>query len=162
MNLKTNKAVTLVEMIVTLVIGTLLIFILGSFIGLSSRSYSSTVRESSVNSSLMYGLKLIQNRVHKSKFLEEQAVAGQWLSEQLICNNEFAFGIYQASGSATKDFVYLPDINDETNRQVILAVPLADTLDFSVTINGRAVTITVWGTKGDVPFNLTSTVLRRS
>ena len=163
MKIDQNNAVTLVEMVATLVVGSLLVFILSTFINMSNRSYEKTVRTSGANTSLMYGLKLMQSRVHKSKSLSEVAASGQWLSERLICDN-YAFGVYQANAGATKDLVYLPDKTDVNNREVILAVPSTDPLNFAVTITGTGTVaaVSVTGTMNDTAFTITGTMMRRS
>ena len=117
------------------------------------------MEESSIYNDISYGFKLIQDRVHKSKTIAVETATTPWLGQKLITGNE-AFGVYYQVGSS-QDFVYLPDKNDDSNRKVILSVLDTDVLNAAFTINGGKVTVTLSGSKGEIPFNISTTVKSR-
>ncbi len=156
-----QKAVTIIEMLVTLVVASFIMLNIGATLGLCNKYHASLFNQTGIQNDIFYGIKLMQNRIRKSESVTQQTASGYWLSSKLICNNRYAFGVYQPSGSTTKSLVYLPDKNDETQRTNIFTVKASDSLAFDIIIGGRLVTIRIYGSRNGTPFDITSDILRR-
>jgi prepilin-type N-terminal cleavage/methylation domain-containing protein len=160
--IKNQRGLTLVEMLVTLVIAAIMMLSIGVLSGMSNRSYARQREEAAVYTDVSYGFKLLQNRVHEGGSLQVLSQSGQWQGNRLMISSHQVFGIYQASGSTTKEFVYLPDSTNENNREIILSVPAPGSLNVNVSVTGGAVNLQVYGTKGKTPFDFSTVVVRRS
>jgi len=154
-----NKgAFTLVEMIVTLAIASLIVMGIAAAINIGNSYYGKLSHETGIYNDVSYGLKMMQNRVHSAKFLSVNTAGSPWSGQRLEVGNEL-FGIYVSGGN--QDLVRLPDKANPNNREIILSVPAGGSLTLSLTQNGKAVSIRVYGSKYHIPFDVSSTVTRR-
>ena len=162
-NLKNNKAFSLPELLVSLIIMSIIILTIGSISGMANKTYGSLTNESQLYNDISYGFKLMQSKARAADTLSVDAASGSWVSQCVKVNSQ-KFGIYRNTTytPARREFSY----DNGATREVIFYVPdpsnLATTLDLAVTQNGKAVTATISGTKSDIPFNISTTVLRRS
>jgi prepilin-type N-terminal cleavage/methylation domain-containing protein len=162
---------TLAEMLISLIVAAVLILTIGAISSISLTVNKKLRTEASIYTDLSYGLKLMRNRARGAKSLKCQLVGTPWVSDQLIFNNQGAFGIYKEAGSTTRDFVYLADKDDPTNREVILAIPdpefnlVLKLDDDRVCVPDKTyknVTVTLDGTKDKIDFVLENTIMRRN
>ena len=156
-----KKGYTYTELLMSLAISSFVVLSIGAASNIGRRSYEKTIEETRVYTDISYGFKLMQNRIHRAKSLSTQAASGSWVSSRLIIDDR-AFGLYQATGSPMIDFVYLADKDDENTREVILSVSTNASVNFTVTINGKAATVRLYGQKKNIPFDVSTTVVRRS
>jgi hypothetical protein len=156
-----KKGYTYTEMLISLAISSFVVLSIGAASNIGRRSYGKVVEETKVYTDISYGFKLMQNRIRQAKNLSTQAASGVWVSNKLIVNDG-AFGLYRAAGSLTIDFVYLADKDNENVREVIFSVAASASVNFTVNISGKAVTIRLYGEKKNIPFDVSTTVVRRS
>lgn len=162
--MKKDNAFTLVEMMITLVITTFLILAIVTSVNIGNRYYGKLCQETGIYNDIAYGLKLIANRVHTAQVFSISTGTSPWSGQCLVVGNE-KFGVYNSGASI--DFVYLPNKNDESKREVILSVALNESLNLNFTdadyptLKGSAVKIKVSGTKYNIPFNFSETATRR-
>ena len=148
-------------MLFTVVIGGMIRLSIATTLLMTNRYQSKLTNETGIQNDLFYGLKMMKNRVRQSDAVTTQAAGGSWLSTQLICDNKYAFGIYQPAQNGPKYLVYLPDKTNVNNRTNIFNVAAPDSISFDVTLSGRLTTIRVHGTRNSVPFDLGTSVQRR-
>ena len=157
--MRNNSGTTLIEMLVTLIVGGIMMLAIGSVSDIGKRSYQRLLTESSVYNDIAYGFKLIQNRIHKTRTISVETASTPWLGQKLIVGNE-AFGVYYQTGSR-QDFVHLPDKNNSSDRRVILSVLDTDILNATFSISGSVVTVNLSGSDGDVPFDISTMIKSR-
>ncbi len=157
------KGFTFVEMLVSLMVSAVVVLTIGSISGICRNSELKTRSESQIFDDIAYGFKLLQNRVHEGKSLEEETLGGHWLGNQLVIDHDKVFGVFQDDGSAVRELVYLPDKSDETARQVIIGFSASDSVTLDVAKNGsKSVSVSVSGEKGNIPFSSSTDVMRRN
>jgi len=159
--MKRKAGYTLAELLICIVISSMVILTIGVIAGISRNSYQRIRTEADVFNDIAYGFKLIQNRVRKAQNLSIVSTSGEWKSDRLIINNKYAFGLYQANASDKKDFVFLPNKDDATVREVIFSVPNNDTLNLEINLSNQSVGIRIYGIRSKVPFDLSTSVTRR-
>jgi hypothetical protein len=71
--------------------------------------------------------------------------------------------IYHNITTKSNDFVYVPDVMDETIRDVIMSIPDSEPVPIFVPNSvGNSITVQIQGEKGGVPFKMSTTILRRT
>jgi len=172
--MKNQKAYTLCEMLISLVMTSILVLSMWSISSIGTNSQKRVAAEAQVLNDIHYGFKFLQNRVREASALYPEAATGSWVSQKLIVDHH-AFGLFQ--NDDTTDFVYLPDKDDETNREVIFSVPSTGnvTLNFYKPPESAG---SVWpaaqdgdelnvvraelvGEKQRIPFEMLTTIMRR-
>ena len=162
--MKKQTGFTLTEMMVSLVVASLILFLLGSVSVLGDSSYKKLAKEAGIYQDIVYGFKLMQSRVHGSQHLAIQGASGSWFSSKLEVDNA-AFGLY--TNGNNHDFVFLKNRLDETQREVIFSVPSADTvsLSFSPIMSGTqtiGVQAHLTGERDKIPFDLATMIKERT
>jgi hypothetical protein len=151
---------TLVEMLVGMILMVIMLIAVGAISDVGKQGHQNIATEASIYNDIAYGFKLIQNRIHSTNgTVAEEATSTPWIGNRLVVGNH-AFGIYDKAGG-WRDFVYLPDKNDENNRQTILTVLDTDAITGTFTVTGDKVDISLTGTKRKIPFNMSTTVKKR-
>lgn len=153
------SAFTLVEMMVSLIIGVVLTFVILTLGHLNQNSYEGIRKESMVYDDIFCGFELIKNSLRKA---QDPVTIANWTNppwkSQVLVVGDTAFGLYQSN--STVDFVYLKNKNNTTQRDVILAGASPINLTFSQ--NATLFTTRIQGKKYSKPFNLTDSVSRRN
>jgi len=160
--MRNRHGYTYVEMLVSIIISSFIVLTVAAVSGVSQRSYHKVMTEAGVYSDITYGYKLLQSRVRGAKSLSIQAAGGQWCSAHLMINGQQAFGLYQPSAGANIEFVYMKDVSDPSAREVIFHLASDETMNLNITLSGKSVTFQLSGQKSKVPFNIATTVARRT
>ncbi len=170
MILKTKKGFSLIELQVTIIIAAILILIIGVISDASLGSYNKIKKEGEVFSDIYYGFKLLQNRVHAANNVTSGTLSSPWITTnnvKIIINNTERYGLYQPAGTTTIELVRFASAAAEltpSSRETILSIPINATWanpTLALTQSGNSYTITLTGTKDNVPFNLSSTSTKR-
>jgi len=172
--MRNTKAYTLVEMLISLVLGAILVLSMGAISSISNNSYRKVMAQAQVFNDIHYGIKFLQSHVRKASALYTETGNGSWVSQKLIVDHE-AFGLFQ--NGAQVDFVYLPDKDDENQREIIFSVssPGNVTLDFykpPAVVGGawpdvvvgdelEAIKAQLQGHKDRIPFDAATIIMRR-
>ena len=160
--MRKNSGTSLVELLVSLIVTSILILTIGVLSTISNTSYKKALTAADLYSEIAFGLKMIQNRIHKATtpITQPLAQASPWVSNRLIVDNE-AFGLYDNSSSW--DFVHLPNKTNATTREVMFSVPKSNpTPSLSFTVTGNSIVVSLSGKKNNVPFSFASKIIRRS
>ena len=173
--MKNKNAFSLIEMQVSLVVAAILVLTIGAISSISLSSHNRMRKEAEVFADIFYGFKLMQNRIRESGVsISPVPISAPWTSEQILINNVFptndeVFGLcrYDPSsldplcmnGGSRIGFVYLPDVSNNAG-EVIFSVPDTN-LNLTLAPNGDTMTVRVFGTKDNIPFDLSTTVKRR-
>ncbi|HTY44617.1 MAG TPA: type II secretion system protein [Patescibacteria group bacterium] len=147
MKIHSRRALTLIELLVALLISSILILMVGTLSQLAIGSHEELKKESDVYSDLFYGLSRLTFMARKASQLSRATWPDPWVTDVLIVDNS-AFGLYHYTrgGISYCDFVFVPDKTDPSVRQPLLAE--ADgTTSFTVTPNGRSVSVQIQGSK---------------
>ena len=184
-NFKNNKAFSLTEMLVSMIIAAVMILTIGVISSISTSTYSSLSKEAQVYKDIAYGFKLMQNRMRsvQNYTIIPPAARPTWASSNppwinlITLDNaagaDMAFALYRTtSGTAKRMFVYVPDteatINciNRTNCEVIFEVldpnNSSANLDLTLSSGSNAVTAQISRTNADNPFDMTTTILKRA
>lgn len=165
--MKSNKGVTLVELMVVMVLTIIMLIAVGAVSGVGKVGYKKISDETVFYNDIAYGFKLIQNRVHSTNgSVSVESTTAPWIGNRLEVGNE-AFGVYDRVGDR-KDFVYLPDKNDTdpANYQTILTVLDTDILTSTFTVVGDKITVDIDINVGkediwDIDIDMSTTVIKR-
>ena len=159
--MKNKNAFTLTEVLVSILISAILILTIGVISSISNSTHTKLEREAQVYNDITYGFKLIQNRVHSVSSIKPPInQTGNWIGQHIEVGNG-AFGLYEAPGGKSRDFVYVPDKSDENAREAIFSVPKPADLALTVTSDTKSFTINIAGTKDNMRFNLSTTAMKR-
>ncbi|MBN1869047.1 MAG: prepilin-type N-terminal cleavage/methylation domain-containing protein [Candidatus Omnitrophica bacterium] len=165
-NIKSQRGVSLVELLIAMLIASILILSLWVVSRIAISSHAKYYRETQVYADISYGFKLMQRHVRESKGISVAAASGNWVGSRVVIRhsvgNNSAFGIYYNAVTNTNDFVYVPDVTNETNREVITSVPVSETITLLPTLGTGSVTVQVHGEKGGIPFDMKTVILRRA
>ena len=169
--MKNQKAFSLVELLVCLVIAAVLILTVGAISSIANSSYNKINSQQQIYNDISYGFKLLQFKVRNStSAIASGNQPSPWISGQhFLIGSSDVFGL-QTSGSDT-NLVY-----DNGNTETILNVPAAVTtncsnlttmincinLTFPVSMTAQSVTFRISGVKDKVRFDMQTTVLRRN
>ena len=161
--MKNKNGFTLTELLVSIIIASVLILTVGVLSSIANSSYNKINNTQQIYNDISYGFKLIQNQVHVSSTLSITAVSGSWVSPR-VSVGAGNFGIYRNTTytPATREFSY----DNGTTREAILSVPdpnnSSSVLDLTATQSTNAITVTITGTKNNIPFNMQTTVMKRN
>ena len=181
MKMQSEKALTMVELLLTLVISSVLILMIGSISNIALGSHKQLKEEGDVYSDLYYGLSQISFLARKATLLKPD---NTWPSP-LNCNTLFvdypvdptvdpadpsyvtyqcAFGLY-LDGQNMK-LIYVPDISlpaSKWERKIILEkIDITPRPLFFVTaISGQSVRIDIEGTKNKEAFKISDFRIKR-
>ena len=167
--MRNKNGFSLTELLVSIVVASILILTIGVLSSIANGSFNKISSEQQTYNDISYGFKLMQNRVRIASSMSKTTTKPNppWVnSEELVVDN-VAFGLYQASGGTKRDFVYLADKNDETNRETIFTVPDAN-LSWTLTCNPsscsspKSITLILTGKKDNIPFDMETTVMKRN
>lgn len=78
-----HKAFTLIELLVGIVVGLIIILTIGAISQISLSSHTKRIQQTNIEKDIVYGFRLIQDRVRNSDACEKKSPAGTWLSDQL-------------------------------------------------------------------------------
>jgi prepilin-type N-terminal cleavage/methylation domain-containing protein len=159
MKILSPKALTMVELLVALVISSVLILMVGAISNIAFSSHTQLKNENDVYSDLFYGLSRLTFLAHKASALtlDNTWPTPPWGPNMLIVDNS-AFGLYQPVGEKIY-FVFVPDKTNQTVREPLLTQ--ADTMSFTITPNGKSVTLQIQGTKNNESFTVSNFVVTR-
>ncbi len=162
--MRNKNGFSLVELLVSIVVASVLILTIGVLSSIANGSYNKINSEQQIYNDLSYGFKLMQNKVRASSTVSITAASGSWVSPR-VSVSDGNFGIFRNTTSlATREFSY----DNGTTREVILSVPDPNNssaiLDLTAvqTATSNAVTVTITGTKNNMPFNMQTTVTKRN
>lgn len=160
-----NKAFTLTELVIGLMIGVFILLAVGAISQVGPESYEKLRGESQVYNDIMYGFDLIKSKVHSAKVVGlENWHRAEWPEDMLVLDDS-AFGIYVPKKSTERQFVYLKDkdnINTEEDQDKILIGADINTLAFTLDQTQRNITVRITGNKGKVGFDLTTAASKRN
>lgn len=167
-----NKATSLIELVVALVISAVLLLMIGAVpsigIGTGQKAYDDYRKETQVYNDIVYGLGLIKNRVrHAQDVVKVVTPSPSWKNwtGQILVVDDRAFGLYIPAGHQNPDFLYSQvDPNNDNSKPVIINTILdnIESANLSFDRNGSEVTIRIWGSKDKENFDLTAKVTRRN
>jgi len=170
-----KKGFSLVELLVSLVVASILILMVGVLSSIGNKEYSKVMNTESIYNDISYGFKLMENQVRSSTSMTIQTnpTNPPWESSRLLVKHkkivgavatfvQGAFGLYQASGSTTKALVYVPDTSIPNTFETILSISSTETLNLTLTPNGNSVTVKLDGVKNNIPFAIANVILRRT
>lgn len=179
-----NKAFSMVELLVSIVVASIMILTIGILSSISNRTYHKLDKEQTLYNDISYGLKLIQNKVRSSITIPQiSPFGGSWASQQLVMTNydddpakqvnfTSTFGL-QINGS-NRNFVYIADYTNNAwdKTEIILSLPNNNDniLTFtSGTNNSYKAEIKCPSTPGNtsnckdkIDFDISTTITRRS
>jgi prepilin-type N-terminal cleavage/methylation domain-containing protein len=162
-NIKNKKAFSMVEMLVSIIVASILILAIGAISGVSTNVYSGLMREAQIYNDVTYGFKLMQNKVRSAQGISIKNQTGSWAGQYLEVGEQ-GFGLYTNTNS--RDFVYIEKLTNLAKREVILSVPNPSpnlSISFTPTTTPtQSFKVTVSGTKNNIPFTLSTTILRRA
>ncbi len=159
-NLRSQSGLSLVELLVAMIIAAILLLTVGALSRISIASQRRSFNEMQVHADLSYGFKLLRNRIREHGFATDTPGSGSWLGDRILVRNG-AFGVYQNTN--TEDFVYVPDISDESIREVLLSVPNAGILNLTLSnlTPPRTITVQIDGETNGIRFEMLTTVTKR-
>ena len=158
--MKKNRAFTLTELIVGVVIGSIFMLAVGTISGIGQSSFENIKRESQVYGDMFNGLELMKNTIHKASSVSVNNWSNPpWIRPVLVADNS-AFGLYKPADSPTVDLVYLKDKNNTSARDIILYK--ANSLDWTFSENGKLITVEIQGQKDTEDFDLSTSILKRN
>jgi len=179
--MKNNKALSIVELLVSLVVASILILMIGILSGVGNTGYVKVINTESIYNDISYAFKLMENRVRSSESMTIQTNPSNppWKSNRLLVKHEKvaggiatltqgAFGLYQANGSAAKSLLYVPDTalfdpNDLNTFETILSISSTQILNLTFSdVTANSATVKLDGVKNKIPFAVSNVVLRRS
>ncbi|KPK96718.1 MAG: hypothetical protein AMJ95_12665 [Omnitrophica WOR_2 bacterium SM23_72] len=107
MKKKKNRAFTIVEMMVTLIISVISLFAILSIFDIGQNSYNKLKNESQVQADAFFAFELIKNFVRRTygSITIENWSNPPWKSQVLVIENN-AFGLYQSASNHPMRFVY--------------------------------------------------------
>ena len=168
MKRNSNKAFSLIEMQVSLLIASILVLAVGALASMSTKSYNKIQSQAAIYNDVTYSLKMIQNKVRSSIAAPTVDVSKNpsiWLDGKQLVIDQGAFGVYKTIDSPVREFVYLNDKNNETNREVLFRFEKnEDELMFSPSSTASecsSLMVKFKGTKDKIPFDLSSCIVRR-
>jgi prepilin-type N-terminal cleavage/methylation domain-containing protein len=189
--MRNKNGFTMVEILMAMLIIAILVLIIGILSEIASNTYNKLNKKQQIYNDISYGLKLMQQRVRSSQSSVVKLTGKPnppWVNGEEVTidtaivngiSQNGGFGLYQASGTTQRDFVYLPDKTDETKREAIFSVygccDASNDLNFTVTCSSSnpgnpndcslgvtAITVIISGIKEKIPFDMESTILKRN
>jgi hypothetical protein len=153
-------------MLVALIISALLALSLGVLSMISAGTGAKYKSEMEIYVDIAYGFKLMQKHVREMEIARDPLPpAGAWTGERLYIDNrsgkDGVFGLYQNAAADSVDFVFVPDQDDESAREVLLSLPNPATVALNITRSGNAYTVHIEGEKDAVPFDMSTVILKR-
>jgi hypothetical protein len=154
------KALTMVELLATLVISSVLILMVGYLSQVAFSSHQEIRKEGDLHSDIFYGLSRISFLARKAAVLTKDTAWPNppWVSNMLIVDNS-AFGLYQPADALKKDFVFVPDNNNRALMEPVLTQ--ADTASFTFNIDAKAADINIYGSKDKEDFSISNFIITR-
>ena len=166
---------TLVEMLVSLIISSILILMVGVLSEIANGTYNKVKKEQEIYGDISYGIKLLQFKMRNSSSIAPGSQPAPWISGQHFLIGSGIFGLYQTSGTVV-DLVYDNGVNRETIFSVpqpgIIAVTIIDsatlnpittaTKSIDLTISGEIDVKTAIAKTNRIKFNMQTTILRRN
>lgn len=162
--MRNNRGFTLIELLVSVVISGLLMLTIGALARMGDSTYQKLSNRIQMYNEITNGLKLAKNRIRRADLCLVESAITQWPSERLLIDNRHLIGVYQSATGADKELVYVDDISNMGNRDVIISVRDSETLTFDVTIdatNSRDIQLDIDVEKNNYPVNVVSKVMRR-
>jgi len=162
--MRNNRGFSLIEMQVSFVVATILILAVGAISSISTQSYNKIRNEATLYDDLSYGFMLVQNRVRKSDSPvepPESMTDSRWVTGKRLVVDNAAFGLFKETGQSKTEFIYLPDKDDLSTKEIIFEVEDTDEIDLILATTVSGVTLTLEGEKNEVPFDITTQIVRR-
>lgn len=162
--LKTNTGFTLVDMIIAMMIAAVVVLTAGTISSISVRSHTKNFEEGQIYTEISYGFKQMQKYIRERGAIIDTP-GGSWVGERFVINTENilvnqAFGLYQNGSNV--ELVYVPDITDETTRDVIFSTPASGNVSLDLTKSTDEYTVQISGDKSGIPYDLIMTVTGRT
>ena len=158
---KSENGFSLVELLVSMLCASVLILAVGVLSSMANSSFNKLSSKQQIYNDISYGFKLLQFKVRNSNSIVPGNKLPPWIANQhfLIDNGNGVFGLYQTNAAVT-DLVY----DDGVHKETIFSVPQPGTvsLSFPVAMTNQAVTISLSGTKDNIPFDMETTIYRRN
>ena len=161
--MKNKNGFSLIELLVSIIVASILVLMIGVLSSIANSSFNKVNNEQQIYNDISYGFQLIQNQVRISPTLSITAASGSWVSPR-VSVSAGSFGIYRNTtySPATREFSY----DNGTTREAILSVPdpnnSSAVLDLTAALSTNAITVTITGTKNNIPFNMQTTVTKRN
>ena len=170
--LKNRTGVSLVELLVALLLSAVLALSVGVISKISVGTSAKYKSEMDIYADIAYGFKMMQKHIREMDLTTNpepidpnDPPIAPWVSQRLLINyesgNDGVFGLYPNAVTNSVDFVFVPNQIDETNREVLLSVPNPATVALNITRSGNAYTVRIQGTKNNIPFDMSTVILKR-
>jgi prepilin-type N-terminal cleavage/methylation domain-containing protein len=156
----TNKhGFTLVEMLISLLVAAILVIVIGKLSDLAMSSSAKTRKQLEVYNEIMDGYKIMQKHIREASSCGSVTPgSGTWVGNIIECPpnqpgvNGVAFGVWFDSGLSMRQLVFLKDKNDNTDREVLLEVPMTsafpnNSLTLTGTLSSGVMNVTISGEK---------------
>ncbi len=179
--MKNNKGITLIELLISIIIASIIIFAAGGISKISLNAFYKELNKQQIHNDLSYGLKLIRHRFRNaqaSSVLVNAPASSSWLNNARLEIDKAAFGIYLPNNSSAREFVFLrnksmeskcgPPYESNDECEPLLIVPNGN-ITWSVTCNPscsdlKTITVVVKreSQNNSIPFHMETTVARRN
>lgn len=157
--MRKTSGFTYVEFLISIVIASILILTVVAIASIGHGSHQRVIKKAEVYNDIMYSFRMFEDRIHRAKVLKVEGASAPWVSSKIIVDNE-AFGVYKDTSKSTRELVYLPDKDDETNREVLFFTNDPD-LEMTLIQGTKSVAITLKGKKNAIPFDMATKVKKR-
>ena len=121
-----KKGLTLVELLITIIIASILILMIGVIATTAMNSFEGARREDQVYVDAFSGMDLMQSRIRRAASTDISVVSGSTINASLVGRalivGSSAFGLLPEIGGQTVTFVFIPNIANPSidNMQLIL------------------------------------------
>lgn len=161
-----KRGFSLIELQISILIASVLVISIGMVSQISMETYNKYRQEAQIFNDISYGFKFLQSKIRGSgNVIPSTLVAEtdyQWIGQPLQIDNE-VFGLYQKLNDEGRDFVYVKDADDITNRDTLFSLAAADNPQWSVSYpTAQTVQINLNNDDGaEIPFDLSTRIKRR-
>ena len=117
-----KKGLTLVELLITIIIASILILLVGVIATTAMNSFEGARREDQVYVDAFSGMDLMQSRIRRAASTDISVVNGSTynlIGRALIVGSS-VFGLLPGTEAGTVDFVFIPNITNPADMQLIL------------------------------------------
>jgi type II secretory pathway pseudopilin PulG len=173
--MKKTAGISLIELLISMLVASVLIIMVGSVSSIGTQSHRKYLNKAEIFNDVEFGLRMVRKNIREAWRISQETKGGSWIGDQIVLKNsdgspDEVIGVLQVAGQ--QKFVYVPNIalfniSLLSTYETLFSVPI--TLSCSIGIvdsppdlqNIRTFTITLSGTKNNIPFSLTATLHRR-